>query len=304
MASSVWKGYISFGLVSVPVRLFVAARDTHISFHMIHEECGGRVKQQLYCPTDERVVQRNELVKGFAIDKNTNVIVEDSELKALAAASSEVMEILQFVKNEDLDPIYYETSYYSVPEAPGKRAYALLLKAMQEKNVVAVAKITLHQKERVVTIRPYDNGLAMHTLYYSEEVREMPEYGKDGNAEVNPKELALAGQFVEELTQKFNPKEFHDTYEERVAQLIESKSEGKAAPAAIQKPHLAPVVDLMEALQKSLAKKNAGAAAVEKESKPAHAAESKANVQEINAPKAPKKPAKRETASRPRHKAS
>ena len=281
MASTVWKGYISFGLVSVPVRLYVAARDTHISFHMIHEECGTRVKQQLWCPHDERVVQRNELVKGFPVDKNTNVIVEEQELKDLQAESSEVMEILQFVKNDDLDPIYFETSYYSVPETPGKRAYALLMKTMEEKNVSAVAKITLHQKERVVTIRPYDKGLVMHTLYYADEVREIAEYGQDDDVDVNPKELALAGQFVEGLTQKFDPSEFHDTYEERVAQLIESKSEGKAAPAAIKKPHLAPVIDLMEALQKSLAKKDAA----KKET-------------------AKKKPVQRETDTRPRRKAS
>jgi DNA end-binding protein Ku len=260
MASTVWKGYISFGLVSVPVRLYVAARDTHISFHMLHKECGTRVKQQLWCPQDERVVQRNEIVKGFAVDKNTNIIVEDAELKDLQAESSEVMEILQFVKNEDLDPIYFETSYYSVPEPPGKRAYALLMQTMEEKGVFAVAKITLHQRERVVTIRPYDKGLTLHTLYYSDEVREIEDYGQDQDAKISPKELALAGQFVDELIKPFDPEEYKDTYEERVAELIESKSEGKAAPTPIRKPHLAPVVDLMEALQKSLAKKRATAA--------------------------------------------
>lgn len=277
MASTVWKGYISFGLVSVPVRLFVAARDTHISFHMLHEACGTRIKQQLYCPHCERVVTRDEIVKGFPIDKTRSITVTDKELKELLPESSEVMEIVQFVKNEDLDPIYFETSYYSIPEPPGKRAYALLMKAMAEKKVVAVAKITLHQHERIVTIRPYDHGLTLHTLYYADEVREVPEYGQDTGVNINPKELQLAGQFVTELTQKFDPRQFKDEYEERVVQLIESKSEGKAAPAATKKPHLAPVVDLMEALQKSLAQKGT-------------------NV--------PKKPVKSETSARPRRKAS
>jgi DNA end-binding protein Ku len=277
MASTVWKGYISFGLVSIPVRLYVAARDTHISFHMLHEVCGTRVKQQLYCPHCERVVQRSETVKGFAVDKTHNITVDEQELRDLEPESSEAMEIVQFVKDEDLDPIYFETSYYSVPEAPGKRAYALLLKTMEEKKVSAVAKITLHQRERIVTIRPYDNGLALHTLYYADEVREVEDYGQDEDAKINPKELALAGQFVTELTRKFDPHDFKDEYEARVEQLIESKSEGKALPAAIKKPHLAPVVDLMEALQKSLAKK-AGTSA--------------------------KKPVKHETSARPRRKAS
>ena len=293
MASTVWKGYISFGLVSVPIRLFVAARDTHISFHQMHEVCGSRIKQQLFCPVCERVVQRNEIVKGFEVDKTHSIKVEEQELRDLQPASSEVMEIVQFVKSEDLDPIYFDASYYSVPEPPGKRAYALLLKTMEEKQVSAVAKITLHQHERIVTIRPYDNGLALHTMYYAEEVREVPEYGDDGKTEVNPKELALAGQFVDGLTQKFDPTEFKDTYEERVAQLIESKSEGKAAPAVTNKPHLAPVIDLMEALQKSLAKK--GVVLKEKETKKAPE-----KVREISAGE--KKPVKRETSARPRRK--
>jgi len=296
MASTVWKGYISFGLVSVPIRLFVAARDTHISFHQMHEVCGSRIKQQLFCPVCERVVQRNEIVKGFEVDKTHSIKVEEQELRDLQPASSEVMEIVQFVKSEDLDPIYFDASYYSVPEPPGKRAYALLLKTMEEKQVSAVAKITLHQHERIVTIRPYDNGLALHTMYYAEEVREVPEYGEDGKTEVNPKELALAGQFVDGLTQKFDPTEFKDTYEERVAQSLESKSEGKAAPAVTNKPHLAPVIDLMEALQKSLAKKGVAPVSA-KEKEPKKAPE---KVREISAGE--KKPVKRETSARPRRK--
>ena len=260
MASTVWKGYISFGLVSVPVRLFAAARDEHISFHMIHKECGTRVKQQLYCPYDERVVERSELTKGFPLDKNRNVLVDDKELKALAPESSEVMEIQQFVQLDDLDPVFFETSYYSVPEEAGKRAYALLFKAMEEKRVVAVAKITMHQRERIVAIRPYDKGLTLHTLYYADEVREVAEYGQDTQAQVNDKELQLAEQFIASLTSDFDARAYKDTYEERVMQLIESKGEGKQAPAPIDKPHLAPVIDLMEALKRSVARKEAGAA--------------------------------------------
>ena len=121
MASTVWKGYVSFGLISVPIRLFVAAREEHIGFNQIHKECGTRVKQQLYCPHDERVVERSELAKGYQVDKDTYVLVTDEELKSLEAESSESMEIQQFVNLDDVDPVYYQTSYYTVPEDPGRR---------------------------------------------------------------------------------------------------------------------------------------------------------------------------------------
>ena len=147
MASTVWKGYISFGLVSVPIRLYAAARESHISFHQIHQVCGSRIKQQLFCPICERVVERSELAKGYPLDRDTNVLVSNEELKSLEASSSEVMEIVQFVKLDDVDPIFYQTSYYTVAEDPGRRAYALMLQGMQQLNLAAVAKITMHQRE-------------------------------------------------------------------------------------------------------------------------------------------------------------
>jgi DNA end-binding protein Ku len=126
MASTVWKGYISFGLISVPIRLFVAAREQHIGFNQIHQVCGSRIKQQTFCPTCDRVVERSELVKGYAVDKENYVIVSNEELKALEAQSSETMEIVQFVKLPQVDPLYYQTSYFSVAEDPGRKAYSLI----------------------------------------------------------------------------------------------------------------------------------------------------------------------------------
>ena len=154
MASTVWKGYISFGLVSVPVRLYAAAREEHVSFNQIHEPCGARIKQQIFCPTCNRVVERSELTKGYQVDRDAYVLVNNEELKTLQAESSEAMEITQFVSLSEVDPIYYESSYYSAPEDPGRRAYGLLLQAMEKLNVAAIAKVTLNQREQIVLMRP------------------------------------------------------------------------------------------------------------------------------------------------------
>lgn len=254
MASTVWKGYISFGLVSVPLRLYTAARGEHVSFHQIHSVCGTRIKQQLYCPTCDRAVERNELAKGYPIDKETNVLVTNEELKSLEAPSSEAMEIQEFVHLEDVDPIYYETSYYSVAEEPGRRAYNLLLHAMEKMQVAAVAKLTLHQREQVVLVRPYGKGLILHTLYYPDEVREIAEYGRDEEMQLQPQELELAEQFMKQLTQKFDPSQFKDEYRSRVEKLVESKEAGLPRPKeGGQQRKLAPVINLMDALKKSIA---------------------------------------------------
>jgi DNA end-binding protein Ku len=252
MASTVWKGYISFGLVSVPVRLFVAARESHVSFNQIHKSCGTRVKQQLYCPTDERVVERKELAKGYPVDKDTYVIVTDEELKDLEAESSETMDILQFVKLAEVDPIYYQTSYYTVAEEPGRRAYALMMKGMEQLGVAAVAKVTLHQREQVVLIRPYNKGLVLHTLYFPAEVREIAEFGKDENMTLAKPEVDLAEQFMTHLIGEFKPKDLKDEYEERVIKLVESKQAGHPDEPEKPKRKLAPVINLMDALKKSI----------------------------------------------------
>jgi DNA end-binding protein Ku len=254
MASTVWKGYVSFGLISVPIRMFVAAREEHVSFNQIHKECGTRVKQQLFCPTDQRVVERSELAKGYPVDKDTYVLVTEEELKSLEADSSESMEIQQFVKLDDVDPIYYQTSYYTVPEDPGRRAYALILQGMEQLQLGAIAKITLHQREQIVMIRPYHKGLVLHTLYYPAEVREIAEYGRDGeDLKLQTAEVQLAEQFMKQLTSKFAPEEFKDEYQTRVEELVERKEAGMVAKSDKQpKKRLAPVINLMDALRKSM----------------------------------------------------
>ncbi len=255
MAAAVWKGSISFGLVSVPIKLFAAARYSHISFHEVHRECGHRVKQQLYCPYDKRVVSRDEIVMGYEVDEDKMIIVDRQELKKLQPASSSSMEILQFVKLDDVDPIYFETSYFSVPEEEGRRGYTLLLETMEELKVAAIAQVTMHQRERTVIVRPYRQGLTLHTLYYPSEIRDVAGYGKNTAANLKKQEITLAEQFAKELVAPFHPEKFHDQYQEQVKKLIAGKEKGTAAPKPEKAPRLAPVVDLMTALKQSIANK-------------------------------------------------
>jgi DNA end-binding protein Ku len=260
MASTVWKGYISFGLVSVPVRLYAAAREQHVSFNQIHEPCGSRIRQQTFCPVCDRVVERNELVKGYQVDRESYVLVSGEELKTLEADSSEAMEIAQFVSLEEVDPIYYEASYYSAPEDPGKRAYGLLLQAMEKLNVAAIAKVTLHQREQIVLMRPYHQGIVLHTLYFPAEVREIAEYGKTETMNLQKPEMDLAEQFIRQLTARFEPEQYKDEYQQRVLDLVETKRAGLVIAGQPPKPKLAPVIDLMEALKKSIAERGGAAA--------------------------------------------
>lgn len=251
MASTVWKGYITFGLITIPVRLYAAARTERVSFNQIHEPCGGRIKQQTFCPQCDRTVERSELVKGYEVEKNHYVIVNDEEVKGIAPASSDNMEILEFVKAEGIDPIYYDASYFMVPEDAGKKAYHLLLETMQKSGYSAVAKITMHQREYTVIVRPHAEGLLLHTMFYPEEVREVPEFRRDESVSVKPQEVALAEKLVEGLASDFDPSKYHDEYQGRLTQMIEAKRDGQRVETAAPKKR-APVIDLMQALQKSL----------------------------------------------------
>lgn len=251
MASTVWKGYVTFGLITIPVRLYAAARTERVSFNQIHQPCGGRIKQQTICPRCDRVVERSELVKGYEVEKDRYVVVNDEELKNVAPASSDAMEISEFVKAEGIDPIYYDASFFMVAEEAGKKAYNLLLQTMQKSGYSAIAKITMHQREYTVVIRPHADGLLLHTMFYPEEVREVPEFRRDTNVNVKPQEVALAERLVEGLATDFDPKKYHDEYQDRVKQMIEAKREGLAV-TEIAPRRMAPVIDLMAALQKSL----------------------------------------------------
>ena len=251
MASTIWKGYITFGLISIPVRLFAAARTDRISFNMLHEPCSTRIKQQLYCPTCDRVVERSEIVKGYEAEKNEYVLITDDDLKNVAPPSSESMEILEFVQLNEIDPLYFDASYYATPEEPGRRAYQLLLETMQKTGYAAMAKVAMHNREYTVVIRPREDGLTLHTIYYANEVRAIPEYGQTKNTEVKAQEIQLAEQLVKSLAAPFDPEKYEDAYQKRLSDMIDAKREGKAVKETKGKK-LAPVIDLMAALQRSL----------------------------------------------------
>jgi DNA end-binding protein Ku len=251
MASTVWKGFISFGLITIPVRLFAAARTERVSFNQIHQVCGGRIKQQTFCPQCDRVVERSELVKGYEVEKDRYVIVNDEDVKAIAPASSDTMEILEFVKADGIDPIYYDSSYFMVPEEAGKKAYHLLLETMRKSGYSAIAKVAMHQREYTVVVRPHADGLLLHTMFYPEEVREVPEFRRDENVTVKPQEVALAEKLVEGLAADFDPSKYHDEYQTKMQQMIEAKKEGLTVGVEAPRKR-APVIDLMQALQRSL----------------------------------------------------
>jgi DNA end-binding protein Ku len=251
MASTVWKGFISFGLITIPVRLFAAARTERVSFNQIHQVCGGRIKQQTFCPQCDRVVERSELLKGYEVEKDRYIIVNDEEIKAIAPTSGDTMEILEFVKADGIDPIYYDSSYFMVPEEAGKKAYHLLLETMRKSGYSAIAKVAMHQREYTVVVRPHADGLLLHTMFYPEEVREVPEFRRDENVTVKPQEVALAEKLVEGLAADFDPSKYHDEYQAKMQQMIEAKKEGLTVGVEAPKKR-APVIDLMQALQKSL----------------------------------------------------
>ena len=252
MPSSVWTGYLTFGLISMPVRLFSGARGERVSFHMLHRDDMTRVKQQLVCPNEDKVISRDEIVKGFEYRKGEYVVVEPEEIKRIEPKTAKAMEILEFVKSAEVDPIYFETSYYLQPEEAGRRPYALLSKALEETEYLAIAKLTMHNREYTVILRPYRNGMMLHTMYYKDEVRELDNFGAP-DVELKDAEVKVAHQLIEALAAKFEPEKFHDTFQDNVKALIKARLEGEDV-TEIEKPKkLAPVVDLMSALKQSLA---------------------------------------------------
>jgi DNA end-binding protein Ku len=269
MAATVWKGYITFGLISIPVRLHTAARGERISFNQLHKECHTRVRQQLHCPACETKVERSDLVKGYQDGKEQYILVADQEIKNVQPQSASGMEIIEFVQLDEIDPIYFDSSYYLTPEDAGRKAYHLLLATMADAGYAALAKLAMHQREFTVVVRPHKKGLALHTMYYANEIRQVDGYGQDSGIEVRPQEVELARQLIDSLVAPFEPKKYGDSYQQRLHELIDAKREGKQATATAT-PKLAPVIDLMEALQQSL--KNQGASPGKQSGQESHVA--------------------------------
>jgi DNA end-binding protein Ku len=251
MASTVWKGHLTFGLVSFPIRLYSAARGESISFNQLHKADNSRVKQVLYCAAEDKPIPRSEIVKGYEYEKDRYVVIEDEEVKKVAPATAKVMEIQEFVKAGQVDPIYFETSYYMAPDEAGEKPYALLFDALKRTGYVGVAKVAMHNREHVVILRPGEKGVLMHTMYYQHEIRQVDEFRTDLSL-VKEKELALATSLIEALAGEFEPEKYKDDYRENLLRMIEAKKQGEEV-VATPEPQQAKVVDILEALKASLA---------------------------------------------------
>jgi len=266
-----WNGSISFGLVNIPVGLAPAtkpaARQSDVSFRMLHRECGTPIKQKRWCPFHERDVEADELVKGWEFAKGQFVLVEESDLEAVALTRSQSVDIDRFVSLNDVDPIYFDRTYYLSPaDAPAqRRPYVLLLRAMQEANMAAIGKFVLWGKENLCLIRPLGDSLALETLFFAEDVRPREEIDEAvGETEVKDPELEMARQLVASLVGEFAPEEFENEYRRDLRAMLEAKLEGKEI--SVPEPAApAPVIDLMEALKESVAQvqKEKGPAAKE-----------------------------------------
>ena len=251
MASTVWKGHLTFGLVSFPVRLYSAARGESISFNQLHKSDGSRIKQVIYCAAEDKPIPRSEIVKGFEYEKDRYVVIEDEEVKKVAPATAKVMEIQEFVKSDQVDPIYLETSYYMAPDEAGEKPYALLFDALRKTGYFAVAKIAMHNREHVVILRPGKNGVLLHTMFFSHEIRKVDEFRTDLSL-VKEKELAMATSLIEAMVADFEPDKYTDNYRDNLLKMIDAKKQGQEV-VATPEPKEAKVIDIMEALKASLA---------------------------------------------------
>ncbi|MGH7365484.1 MAG: Ku protein [Candidatus Rokuibacteriota bacterium] len=258
---SIGSGTISFGLVSIPVRLYTAASAGGVSFNLLHAKCGSRIKQQTFCPVCNEVVERSALVKGYEFQKDQYVRFADEELKALEGLASKVIDIAEFVPLPSVDPIYFEKTYYLGPDKGGEKPYRLLADAMAKSDRVALATFVMRGKESLVLVRPAQDGLMLHTMYFADEVRDFGEIEKGKSVKLREGELQLAERLIDELSHdEFKPEQYQDEYRGRVLELVNSKVEGKEITAAAPEAQRAQVIDLMDALKQSLAKK-AGAGA-------------------------------------------
>ena len=258
MPAVVWKGYVSFGLVSFPVRLLAAARAEAVHFHLLHKKDLSRVKEVWYCAAEDEPIERADMVRGYEVSKGEYVVVQDEELEAIAPETASTMEIVQFVRAPEVDPVYFETSYYVAPDDKITKPYALFLQALRESEFDAIAKLSMHGREHVVLIRAGEDGLLLHTLYYPDELHAANKQSIPAQAAASKKEVDLATQLIKQLAAPFKPEQFHDTYRENVEKMIAEKQKGKAVTKQAKKKP-APVIDLMEALKKSLSAKPAAA---------------------------------------------
>ncbi|HEX6510933.1 MAG TPA: Ku protein [Chloroflexota bacterium] len=249
---SIWKGAVSFGLVTIPVKLYTATEDKDVRFHMLHKTDGSRIEYKKFCAEEQIEVENDEIVKGYEYGKGRYVTVEEQDLESIPLSSGHAVEIVEFVDLPEVDPIYFQKSYYLEPQEGAAKPYALLREAMQRANKVALAKVVLRDKEHLATVRVYGDTLVMETLFYPDEIRDAGQLEGLSGAKLNDKEIQMAINLIEALSGEFDPSKYTDEYREALLEVINSKIEGKpleAAPAAKPAPR---VMDLFETLRASV----------------------------------------------------
>lgn len=252
-ARSIGSGTISFGLVSIPFKLFTATSAKSVSFNMLHKTCGGRLKQQLLCPVDNVVVERSDTIRGFEYARDQYVKFTDDELKSMEAARTGLLELQEFVPADTVDFLYIEKTYFIGPDKGGDRAYRLLSESLERNNKLAVGRFAQRGKDNLVIVRPYKKGLILHECYYADEVRSFDDVETGGSFEFKPLELDLADKLIQQLEKdRFEPSHFRDEWADRVKEAVEQKVAGEEITTAPEAPK-AQIIDLLEALKRSVA---------------------------------------------------
>ena len=245
---------ISFGLVNIPVRFYTATKSEDVHFNLLHESCGSRVNRKWWCPHHEKIVSSDELVRGYAVSKTKYVTFTDEEIETLETDDNRALDITEFLELDQIDPVFFEKAYFLGPAPGGGKTYKLLSEAMKKQNKVALARWVSGNREHLVILRPFEQGLVLHTMYYADEVRDFAAIEKE-DAPVKDKEVKLAEMLIDELTEKkFNPLQYKDEYRERLMDRIKDKSKGKAivAEEKEEEDKGGEVIDIMEALRRSL----------------------------------------------------
>jgi DNA end-binding protein Ku len=250
VAKTIWKGAISFGLVTIPIRMYTATEEKSFKFNQLHEKDGGRIKYKRTCSVCGEEVTWDEITKGYEYEKDHYVVLSEDEVER-GVRSTRTIDILKFVPADEIDPIYWKNPYYLVPEQTGAKAYALLRKALGDDNYVAVAKVAFRDKEHLATLRLRDDTFVLETMYWPDEIRASEFEEVQIDDEVRPQELKMARSLIENMTDHFDPDEFHDDYREKLEEVVQAKIEGKEI-AVVEEAGTATVVDLMEALKASV----------------------------------------------------
>lgn len=248
---AVWSGVISFGMVSIPVKLHTATRSKDISFNLLHATCGTKLQQKRWCPYHDEEVPWDEVVRGYPYAKGEYVTLTDEDFEKLPVPSKHNLEISAFVAESEIDPVFFEKTYYLSPGERGEKPYALLLRALQDKGLVAIATITIRKKEQLCALRAQEGAIMLDTLFYADEVAAGPQVDV-ADMKISKEELTMAHRLVELLQKPFDPEQYQDRYREAVNALIEAKLEGKEIVESPE-PGEAKVLDLAEALARSVA---------------------------------------------------